>query len=192
MILLVVLCYHIYIIIGSYYKSGDAKKRVMAAVVDGDWKVVATANGVPLHTAYGWIRKKDEPIKLRGGKRFNKVEVRHIDSMLEWLSQNLLLTLKQIRDKLIAEENLDVSTTIIHKHIDDKLYTLKKVVVEPFTMNSEINKLRRADYVESLMAAFGQGKRLTYIDQGWPTFVYVRTTFYLKNVSRPTCHMRIV
>ena len=110
--------------IGAYYKLGDAKKRVMTAAVGGNWKVAATANGVPVHIAYGWICKIDESTKLRGEMKWKgkncKIEVRHIDTMLEWLSQSPLLTLKQTRDKLITEEKLDASTTAttIHKHLD--------------------------------------------------------------------------
>lgn len=152
--------------VGTYHKPGDAKRRVLAvANVDGDWKAVAIANGVPVQTAYGWIRKGDKPDKLRGGKRFTKVEATHVDIMLDWLSENPLLTLKQIKDKLLAEENLTVTTTTIHKHLEAQSYTLKKVVVEPFTMNADINKRKRADYVGLLMAAIGDGKRLIYIDE---------------------------
>ena len=91
--------------VGKYHKSGDAKRRVLAvANVDGDWKAAAIANGVPVQTAYGWIRKGNEPDKPRGGKRFTKVDATHVETMLEWLSENPLLTLKQIKDKLLSEE----------------------------------------------------------------------------------------
>ena len=46
----------------------------------------------------------------------------------------------------MSEEDLTVTTTTIHKHLDGQSYTLKKVVVEPFTMNVDINKEKRADY----------------------------------------------
>lgn len=150
---------------GKYHRNGDAKNRVLAAAINGNWKTVATANGIPIHTAYGWIRKGDEPTKPRGGRRFIKVQERHVDKLLDWLSENPLLTLTQMKDKLMYEEHLNVSTNTIHDHLDGKSYTLKKVVVEPVTMNSDINKNKRADYVRSLMAASGLGKRLIYIDE---------------------------
>ena len=151
---------------GKYHRAGDAKKRVLAAAIaNEDWKAVATANGVPVQTAYGWIRKGEEEDKPRGGRRFQKVETKHIDLMLEWLSENPLFTLKEIKEKLLAEQNLNVTTTTIHKHLDGQLFTLKKVLVEPSTMNSHLNKQKRADYVNRVMAEIGNGKRLIYIDE---------------------------
>ena len=52
----------------------------------------------------------------------------------------------------MSEENLTVTTTTIHKHLDGQSYTLKKAVVEPFTMNADINNEKRADYVRLLLA----------------------------------------
>ena len=73
---------------------------MLAAAENGDWKAVAVANGVAVQTAYGWIRSGDATVKKRGGSRFKKVETRHVDRMLEWLSETPLLTLTQLEEKL--------------------------------------------------------------------------------------------
>jgi len=150
---------------GKYVNAIDAKKRVLAAFKDGDWKAVARANAVPVQTAYGWINKGDVPRKARGGRKFVKVEATHIDSMLQWVGENPLVTLKEIKNKLTNECNLNVSTTCIHKHLDGQMFTLKNVSVEPVTMNSAENKLKRAAFVQSLMTAIGANKNIIYIDE---------------------------
>ena len=146
-------------------RNADVKKRVLAAAENGDWKTVAVANGIPIPTAYGWLRRGTASITQRGGSRFKKMEPRHVNRMLEWLSENPLLTLTQIKQKLEEEEQLTVSINTIHKKLDGQCYTLKKVTPEPVAMNSISNKDKRATYVQSLMTAIGQGKRLIYIDE---------------------------
>ena len=39
-------------------RYGKEKERVLAAVLDrsGDWRAVASANGISVGTAYSWIR----------------------------------------------------------------------------------------------------------------------------------------
>ena len=146
-------------------KNADVKRRVLAAVENGDWKSVAIANGVPVQTAYGWLRKGTTTITKKGGSRFCKVQEHHVNRMLEWLSENPLLTLSQLRRKLAEEEQLSVSINTIHKKLDGQCFTLKKVKSEPVTMNSVIDKEKRASYVQSLMAAVGEGKKVIYIDE---------------------------
>ena len=58
----------------------DAKKHIISAAENGDdWRAVAKANGVPTATAYGWIRRSDEPPKRRGGAMSVKIFPRHME-----------------------------------------------------------------------------------------------------------------
>lgn len=120
---------------------------------------------MPVQTAYGWLRKGSATITPRGGSRRRKVEARHVNKMLLWLSENPLLTLTEIKRKLVQEEQLNVSLNTIHKKLDGQCFTLKKVISEPVAMNSISNKDKRATYVQSVMSAIGQGKRIIYIDE---------------------------
>lgn len=150
---------------GSYMPTGEEKRRVLAAVESGNWKSVAVANGVPVPTAYGWIRRADEQPRQRGGCRVRKIEERHVEKLLDWLSSNPLLTLVEMKNMLKFEFELDVSTTTIHKHLHGKMFTLKKAISEPHLMNSLANKRKRAEYVQALMSAIGEGRRVIYIDE---------------------------
>ena len=55
---------------GPYSKAAknDTKLRIIAAAEkDSDWKEAARANGEPIATAYGWLRRADETSKKRVG-----------------------------------------------------------------------------------------------------------------------------
>ena len=127
----------------------------------------SVANGFSVQTAYGWIRRSevDELPKQRGGFRSKKIEQHHIDKLLDWLSLNPLLTLVEIKNKIKAEYDLDVSTTTIHKHLDGQMFTLKKILPEPENMNSLANRRKRAECVQTVMSAHGNGKHIIYIDE---------------------------
>ena len=93
-------------------KNVDVKKRVIATSEDGDWKSVATANGILFQAAYGWFRRDTALITLKGGSRFKKVEPRHVNRMLDGLSENPLLSLTQIKQKLVEK----ITTYCFHQH----------------------------------------------------------------------------
>ena len=85
--------------------------------------------------------------------------------MLSYVEENPLITLKEIHKKFVAEENLNVSTTTIHNHLNAKFYTVKKILAEPNTMNNDVNKSKRVEYVSKVMSAIGEGKTIIYIDE---------------------------
>ena len=45
------------------------------------------------------------------------------------------------------------------------MYTVKKILVEPCTMNNFVNKEKRADYVNAVITYASQGKTVIYIDE---------------------------
>lgn len=46
-----------------------------------------------------------------------------------------------------------------------RLYSLKKVHVEPATMNNEVNKRKRATYVNTLNRYIQQGRQVIWLDE---------------------------
>ena len=96
---------------GKYRRSPneDSKRRIIDAANRGeDWRNIAKANGVSTSTAYGWIKRSEEPEKLRGGARLIKMTEEIIDKALGYVSENPLMTLKDIQEKLRVEENVSV------------------------------------------------------------------------------------
>ena len=73
---------------------------------------MAVTNRVSVQTAYDWIRSSDVFSKQRRGSRFTKAEIRHLDIMLEWLSANPLLTLTKLKEKLMLEEQVNISLAL--------------------------------------------------------------------------------
>ena len=94
-----------------------------------------------------------------------KVTEQHVEKMIEYVSVNPLITLKEIQDMIQAKYDLAVSTTTIHKHMEGKFYTVKKIRFEPVTMNCEEIKTKRAYYVSRLMEESENGITIVDIDE---------------------------
>ena len=57
-----------------------------------------------------------------------------------------------MRCKLELEFGFSISIkAIIHKYLESKFYTVKNLLSEPSTMNTEINKEKRKTNVQTLM-----------------------------------------
>ena len=104
---------------GNYKTFPYQKKLIIAAAEDinGDWRAVLIANNVPIGTAYGWIKNSEKSPKQRGGSRRIKIKAKHVKKMLEYIEEDPVLTLTDIRNKLDEDYNLLVSTNTIHKHL---------------------------------------------------------------------------
>lgn len=139
----------------------------MAVAEDGsgDWRAAAEANGVKPSTAYGWIRKSDRSPKRRGGRRYAKLTEELVDKLVDFLEENPQLTLKELSNKLQERTGVAVTTTTIHRRLEGRLITCKKVRPEPSAMNSQANREKRAAYVTAVMDAAGAGKKLIYVDE---------------------------
>lgn len=155
---------------GKYTKTestDEAKKRVIeTAEKDGDWKAVAEANGIAFSTAYGWIRRADEPAKKRGGFRHAKITQAHVEMMLQYVQENPVITLKEIAARFANETGITVSTNTVHKYMDGQMYTVKRVLPEePVSVSSEANEQKWKEYVETLMDRIEHEKTIIYVDE---------------------------
>ena len=56
----------------------------------------------------------------------HKIQKHRIETMLTWLSENPLLSLKEIKDRLRMEHNINLCSTTIHNHLDGQFFTCKK------------------------------------------------------------------
>lgn len=153
---------------GPYKKVGaDARQRIIDCYkAGGDWKLAATANGVAVQTAYGYLKRGegDGPRK-RGGATHRKVDATMVEKMLEYVEENGQITLAEIANKLHEATGVRVSTNTVHKHLNGKLYTLKVALPQPTAMNSAENKRKRAAFVRRVMEVNGRGKTVIYMDE---------------------------
>ena len=151
---------------GKYCKYTKERERIIeAAVTQQDWKEVARADGVAVQTAYAWIRNCEKEPAARGGARRVKVREEHVERMIAFVEADPTVTLKAIRDRLEAEDGLSITTTTVHKYLEGKMYSIKKILAEPSSMNSVENKEKRAQYCSSLLSHIGAGKYVIYIDE---------------------------
>ena len=153
---------------GPYKRVGaDARERILEVYRSGgDWKLAATANGVAVRTAYGYITRPDGFTPApRGGATSKKVDGPMVDKMVKYVEENPLITLTEIGRKLEADTGVSLSLPTIHSHLNGRMYTIKKVNVEPISMNSLDNKQKRALFVQQVMQANGQGRTIIYIDE---------------------------
>ncbi|KAF0305585.1 hypothetical protein FJT64_022776 [Amphibalanus amphitrite] len=145
----------------------DAQERVVAVFNEGgDWKAAATANGIPVRTAYGYITRPEEQLpRPRGGATKKKVTQGMVDKMVTYVEENPLISLVEIGRNLRQDTGVTISVPTIHRHLHGQLFTMKKVVAEPVAMNNAANKQKRAEYVRKVMAATGSGRSVLYMDE---------------------------
>ncbi|XP_043210907.1 uncharacterized protein LOC122375515 [Amphibalanus amphitrite] len=145
----------------------DAQERVVAVFNEGgDWKAAATANGIPVRTAYGYITRPEGQLpRPRGGATKKKVTQGMVDKMVTYVEENPLISLVEIGRNLRQDTGVTISVPTIHRHLHGQLFTMKKVVAEPVAMNNAANKQKRAEYVRKMMAATGSGRSVLYMDE---------------------------
>lgn len=98
----------------------------------GDWKLVAKSLNVHVNTCRGWIQllESTEPRKQHSGMR-RKALTSHIDSLVEWVTGENTVTLTNLRLRLKAVFEFEVSTSTVARYLDGRLITSKKLHAIP-------------------------------------------------------------
>jgi len=85
---------------------------------------------------------------------------------MEWVSINPMLSLKELTDMLEGSFGLIVCQQTVSNHLDGMLFTRKKTHYEPITMNTPENKVKRMEFVQSLLLLMqDEQKLIVYIDE---------------------------
>ena len=108
-----------------------------------DWQAVAAAREIPYRTAYGWLRNGGQPLRPRGGDTRSKLSNVQIEVVLTRLEENPQLTLKDIRNRIEHEMEVEVSEQTVSNRLDGRLITLKKVHYMPLGINTDANKPKK-------------------------------------------------
>ena len=146
--------------------SVEVSERILkAARENSNWALMAKNNGVKYHTAYKWVTKNSAELQKRGGRRNVKIQDEHTDFLINCLSENCQLTLKELQAKLYNQFNLRVSHQAIAKTLDGRTITLKKVYLEAHNMNIDDNKRKRKLYVEKINELISENKTIFYVDE---------------------------
>ena len=142
----------------SKYARQDRQRIVECAQRGGDWKALAESLDVKYKTAYGWVRSGEPEGKQRGGYKKSYLNDDQIQVILTQLEGNSELTLKQLKDFIMEQLGIQLTTSTVSNYLGGQLYTIKKCHHRPTTMNSDENKVRRRDYVLSLNQYIQEGK----------------------------------
>ena len=143
------------------------RARLLASYEQGgDFVGLANALGIKRSTAYNIVNiGRVEPL-ARGGAHNVVLSQEMKISLTEFIGENPVITLAQLRDKLIQRfPNLRrISLTTIKNALDGQFYTLKKVIIEPANRNSENVKEQRREYSQWFMQ-HGVNTRLIFLDE---------------------------
>nr|AAV92924.1 transposase [Phytophthora infestans] len=130
-----------------------AKARVVRAFKDGaNWQDVAKHNDVPYSIARRAVLYADTEPGAHGGVRDVRVKmIVPVMAQLEvYLDEDCRHTCKQMRDRLLSDMGVSVSTSSVHRVLQGMVYSLKKLRVEKITMNNAENKTKRKDFADKL------------------------------------------
>lgn len=147
------------------HSNMDRERIVVCANRGEDWVNLAETLNVPYKTAYTWVSSGRSLMLKKGGVKPKALSEDQLDRVIEWLEEDSGLTLKQIQRKVVATFEKIVSIATIGNYLEGRLFTLKQVHLQPITMNSEENKLKRRDYVRRLNEYIQHGKQIVWIDQ---------------------------
>ncbi|POM68757.1 hypothetical protein PHPALM_15037 [Phytophthora palmivora] len=134
-------------------------------------KDAAAYNGVKERAARSSIQhtrstgKYEAPESRRGSARKRKILLEHVDCIVDMISANYHLTLRQMKDLLFDEYNLCVSPTTIRAALDGVCFTLKQVHRDSQYRNTAINKEKRRDFAIKLLQYVAEAKNIFYVDE---------------------------
>ena len=162
----------------KYKKYDEAtKNRVVQRFLQGeDWQITARENGIPLITARSWVKKKTieeaqeearevVSTRKRGGARHVKISDEHKAFLEQRINENPSVTLKELQTKLQLEIGLTVCLTTVGNAVKGMMYSYKKTHHEPSTVNSLQNREKHRDFLRTLTAVIGNGKRIVWQDE---------------------------
>lgn len=143
----------------------DRERIVNCANKGDDWVSLAATLDIKYKTAFHWIRSGRDKMLAKGGIKHKILNEEQIDSLVSWVEEDCSCTLQQLKVKILTNFNTSISVSTVGNYLEGRLFTMKKVHNEPCTMNSDINKRKRAEYVQSLNNYIRQGKQIVWIDE---------------------------
>ena len=81
------------------------------------------------------------------------------------MESNPCATLSEIREKISTEFDVHESISTVENWLDGELIYVKNVRPSVVNMNNEVNKVKRAEYMDSLFQARSSGRTLIWTDE---------------------------
>jgi len=86
-----------------------------------------------------------------GGANHVKIIDDHRDSLMERVSINPSLSFRELSAMFEGSFNVEFCPQTITNHLDGMLFTRKRSHYEPISMNTDDNKFKTRDFVQTLM-----------------------------------------
>lgn len=101
----------------------------------------------------------------RGGKKPRILTEQQVDVIIEWVEKYCSKKLKRLKEKVLEEFHVTICLSTLGNYLEGSLFTLKQVHKQPVTMNSNENKMLRANYFRTLNNYIQLGKQIVWIDE---------------------------
>ena len=75
--------------------------------------------------------KKNKVLCKPRGHRHRILTAEHIERIRGWVDDDCTVTLSSLQDKIREMFDIEVSTTTIHRNLDNLHYSLKRTVISP-------------------------------------------------------------
>ncbi|XP_036325169.1 uncharacterized protein LOC118738354 [Rhagoletis pomonella] len=147
------------------YSAEDRKRIVEAANKGLDWVQLAESLNVKYKTAYVWVSSGTPQALRRGGTKERALTDNEVAVMVQWIEEDATMTLTKIREKIKQTFRKDVCISSVGNYLQGQLFTMKGIHKEPQSMNSQLNKEKRREYVCTLNQYIQEGKQILYIDE---------------------------
>lgn len=161
-------CYGSELVVRQHYMKNTQqdRERILTCANRGeDWVALAVTLGIKYKTAFHWVHSGRDVMLHKGGVKPKILTEEQIDVLISWVEEDCSITLKQLQQKIFQNFQVVVSVTTVGNYLEGRVFTIKQSHFEPVTMNTEENKLKRAQYVQTLNRYIEQGKQIVWIDE---------------------------
>lgn len=100
----------------------------------------------------------------RGGHKQKILTDDDVNAIRDWIDDNPLITLKDLRDKLAAERDVHVCLETVRKSVGEFEYSIKRVSLRAEAAETEELWQQRRQYCEWFLAANWQEGRMIFLD----------------------------
>ena len=152
---------------GPYAKvsAADRARIVECADGGGDWKALCANLRVNPKTAHGWVKSGAQERRPHAGGRRKALTEEQVDAICGMIEEDQGITLKALKERILADFQLNVAISTIHNYLEGRLLTLKKVHYIAADANNARNKALRVEYVQAISAHMQENKTIIWMDE---------------------------
>lgn len=144
--------------------ESDRRRIIEAYNEDKNWRDLCKSFKVNISTAYEWIRKGQTQPKKKGGSQSKKT-AEIINCILDKIEKEPSVTLSELTTLTRSIFDVSVCVNTMKNWLDGELISLKDVRPMVHNVNTQENKVKRAQYLESLMNNRADQRTLIWIDE---------------------------